>query len=368
MLALSVLDQSIACAGRGEDDALRDTLDIAATCERLGFRRFWVSEHHGLPTIVGTAPRDTAGGDRSAHFAHSNRQCRRDAAPLLGVQGRRAVPRAGRPGTRSHRSGRRPSARQRHAGGAVAQSAGRAGRRQLPGAGRGPRGLVPRDPAPGARSRTPWPVWPVWPARTVRGRTHRCARRRSGFWAAPTTAPSWPRTWACPMPLPTSSWTGKVWSRRWRFIAAFTAPVPGILVRRRRSASGRWRQTATNRPDTSRAAVSAGAWTASRAAWGPCRHRNRSASMPWRSNSWAGMRRRALVGNAAQVAQGLRHLAAELSLDEIVINTWAHDPAVRRHSYALRPRRAFESSAPTHAESRQATCWWHPAPSCPPAR
>jgi luciferase family oxidoreductase group 1 len=56
MLALSVLDQSIACAGRGEDDALRDTLDIAATCERLGFRRFWVSEHHGLPTIVGTAP------------------------------------------------------------------------------------------------------------------------------------------------------------------------------------------------------------------------------------------------------------------------------------------------------------------------
>ena len=28
-------------------------------------------------------------------------------------------------------------------------------------------------------------------------------------------------------------------------------------------------------------------------------------------------------------------LAAALELDELVINTWAHDPAVRRRSYAL---------------------------------
>ena len=55
-LRLSVLDQSVACAGRGEDDAIRDTLDLAQQCERLGYRRFWLSEHHGLPTIVGSAP------------------------------------------------------------------------------------------------------------------------------------------------------------------------------------------------------------------------------------------------------------------------------------------------------------------------
>jgi luciferase family oxidoreductase group 1 len=47
------------------------------------------------------------------------------------------------------------------------------------------------------------------------------------------------------------------------------------------------------------------------------------------------LRRRALVGTAEQVAQGLSRLADELGLAEIVINTWAHDPAVRRHSYAL---------------------------------
>jgi alkanesulfonate monooxygenase SsuD/methylene tetrahydromethanopterin reductase-like flavin-dependent oxidoreductase (luciferase family) len=49
----------------------------------------------------------------------------------------------------------------------------------------------------------------------------------------------------------------------------------------------------------------------------------------------APMRRRSLVGSAAQVAQQMRALAAELQLDELVVNTWAHDPAVRRRSYAL---------------------------------
>ena len=34
----------------------------------------------------------------------------------------------------------------------------------------------------------------------------------------------------------------------------------------------------------------------------------------------------------------LRALAAELQLDELVVNTWAHDPEVRRRSYALLAR------------------------------
>jgi alkanesulfonate monooxygenase SsuD/methylene tetrahydromethanopterin reductase-like flavin-dependent oxidoreductase (luciferase family) len=55
-LALSVLDQSVSLAGSSEDAAIRDTLEFAVHCESLGYRRFWVSEHHGLATIVGTAP------------------------------------------------------------------------------------------------------------------------------------------------------------------------------------------------------------------------------------------------------------------------------------------------------------------------
>src|SRR5689334_13898092 len=55
-LRLSVLDQSVACAGRGQDAAIRQTVELAEHCERLGYERFWLSEHHSLPTIVGTAP------------------------------------------------------------------------------------------------------------------------------------------------------------------------------------------------------------------------------------------------------------------------------------------------------------------------
>ena len=55
-MKLSVLDQSISLAGHGEDEAIRDTLDLAVHCETLGYERFWLSEHHRLSTIVGTAP------------------------------------------------------------------------------------------------------------------------------------------------------------------------------------------------------------------------------------------------------------------------------------------------------------------------
>ncbi|MEO6408153.1 MAG: LLM class flavin-dependent oxidoreductase, partial [Burkholderiaceae bacterium] len=47
------------------------------------------------------------------------------------------------------------------------------------------------------------------------------------------------------------------------------------------------------------------------------------------------MRRKAIVGTGAEVALMIRELATRLELDEIVVNTWAHSPAVRRHSYAL---------------------------------
>jgi luciferase family oxidoreductase group 1 len=53
---LSVLDQSIAVSGRPQDQSIRNTVSLAKHCEALGYERFWVSEHHNHPTIVGTAP------------------------------------------------------------------------------------------------------------------------------------------------------------------------------------------------------------------------------------------------------------------------------------------------------------------------
>ncbi|HWB44370.1 MAG TPA: LLM class flavin-dependent oxidoreductase [Hyphomicrobiaceae bacterium] len=55
-LRLSVLDQSIAVAGRPHGVSIRDTIALARVCEELGYHRFWLSEHHSNDTIVGTAP------------------------------------------------------------------------------------------------------------------------------------------------------------------------------------------------------------------------------------------------------------------------------------------------------------------------
>ena len=53
---LSVLDQTIAAAGQPSHVAVHNTVALAQHCERLGYARFWVSEHHNHPTILGTAP------------------------------------------------------------------------------------------------------------------------------------------------------------------------------------------------------------------------------------------------------------------------------------------------------------------------
>jgi luciferase family oxidoreductase group 1 len=55
-LKLSILDQSVAASGRGQDAAIRQTLELAQMAEAWGYARFWVSEHHSHPSIVGTAP------------------------------------------------------------------------------------------------------------------------------------------------------------------------------------------------------------------------------------------------------------------------------------------------------------------------
>jgi luciferase family oxidoreductase group 1 len=53
---LSVLDQSVAVTGATQDTSIRETLALAQHCEALGYHRFWVSEHHSHPSIVGSAP------------------------------------------------------------------------------------------------------------------------------------------------------------------------------------------------------------------------------------------------------------------------------------------------------------------------
>ncbi len=55
-LTLSVLDQSPVRRGGNAALALRETVELAKIAERLGYRRFWVSEHHNSAGFAGTAP------------------------------------------------------------------------------------------------------------------------------------------------------------------------------------------------------------------------------------------------------------------------------------------------------------------------
>ncbi len=52
----SVLDRSRTREGHTAPEALRDTVSLAREVERLGYHRFWVSEHHGVPGVAGSAP------------------------------------------------------------------------------------------------------------------------------------------------------------------------------------------------------------------------------------------------------------------------------------------------------------------------
>ncbi|MFH0520753.1 LLM class flavin-dependent oxidoreductase [Streptomyces sp. M41] len=52
----SVLDRSRTREGHPVGEALRDTVRLAQETEALGYHRFWVSEHHGVPGVAGSAP------------------------------------------------------------------------------------------------------------------------------------------------------------------------------------------------------------------------------------------------------------------------------------------------------------------------
>jgi luciferase family oxidoreductase group 1 len=55
MIPLSVLDLAPIVEGGDAAGAFRSSLDLARHAERLGYRRFWLAEHHGMPGIASAA-------------------------------------------------------------------------------------------------------------------------------------------------------------------------------------------------------------------------------------------------------------------------------------------------------------------------
>ena len=55
-LRLSVLDQSPVSEGSTGGGALRNSVDLARFTEHIGYRRYWVAEHHGTPMLACASP------------------------------------------------------------------------------------------------------------------------------------------------------------------------------------------------------------------------------------------------------------------------------------------------------------------------
>jgi luciferase family oxidoreductase group 1 len=54
--SLSILDKSPIAEGSSAHDALRFTVRLAQRAEALGYRRYWIAEHHGAAGLASSAP------------------------------------------------------------------------------------------------------------------------------------------------------------------------------------------------------------------------------------------------------------------------------------------------------------------------
>jgi len=53
---LAVLDLSVINDGQTSSEALQTTAALAQAADRLGYERFWVAEHHNMPSVACTSP------------------------------------------------------------------------------------------------------------------------------------------------------------------------------------------------------------------------------------------------------------------------------------------------------------------------
>ncbi len=78
MVPLSVLDLSPIIQGGDAAAALRNSVDLARHAEALGYRRFWLAEHHNMPGIASAATSVVIG-----HVAGATRTIRLGAGGIM---------------------------------------------------------------------------------------------------------------------------------------------------------------------------------------------------------------------------------------------------------------------------------------------
>lgn len=327
MIRLSVLDQSVAVTGRSEDASIRETLALAQHCEALGYHRFWVSEHHSHPTIVGSAPEVLM-----AAIAATTQRIRIGSAGVmlphysaLKVAEQFRVLEALAPGRIDLGVGRAPG------------SDGRTAQLLNPNA-RHAADDFPRQ----VRELQAW----------VSGVDLPEGHPGHGVTANPT-GPGAPTLWM----LGSSNYGAQLaahdglpyafayfitdgqgadealamYRALYRPSAQHPEPQPALCV---------WALAADTEDQAWQLFSSRERWKIDRhqGALGPLQSPAEVAQRPYNAaeqDQAERLRSSALVGTAAQVADKLRALSQALQVEELVLITWTHDPVARRRSYEL---------------------------------
>ena len=326
-MLLSVLDQSITVAGRQQDASIRETLAMARRCEELGYHRYWVSEHHNLESIAGSAPEILI-----AAIAATTERIRVGSAGVL-------LP---------HYSALKV-AEQFRVLEAIAP-----GRIDL-GIGR----------APGGDMKTALALNPDWPGGAdrfagqmedllawVRGRPLPVDHRFHGVRALPE-GPTWPEVWmlgstgdgaalAALYGLPfclahfinegrDAAEAFELYRRKYQPNADNPRPYASACV---------WALAAETEKEARHLFQTREHWRLRRdqGIFGPLISPEEAAAEPRSAREEVyleTLREEALIGTAAQVGKRLRAMAEEWQLDELAIVTWTYNPAARSRSYAL---------------------------------
>jgi luciferase family oxidoreductase group 1 len=337
-MKLSVLDQSPASEGSSEERAIHDSLVLARDCDSLGYERFWLSEHHNMASVVGTAPEILA-----AAIAATTRRIRVGSAGVmlphysaLKVAEQFRVLEAIAPGRIDLGVGRAP----------------------------GSDGLTARALNPYSNAEDfPRQVQELqhWVSNIALPEAHPLR----GITAHPTGTTS-PQLWilgSSGYGAQLAGYLGLPYAFAYFFADGAGVDEALALYRRHFRPSARcaapyaticvWALAADTRDEALRLLTAREHWRVGfeKGQRMPLVSPEAAAAYPYapaERHLLEKQRAAALVGTAAEVSDRLQELARTLQLQEIVINTWTFDPEARRRSYALLADAfALRSGAPT---------------------
>jgi luciferase family oxidoreductase group 1 len=324
-MKLSILDQSVAASGRTQAQAMVQTLELAALAENLGYHRFWVSEHHSHPGIVGTAPEVLL-----AALAMRTRRIRLGSAGVM-------LP---------HYSALKVAEQFR------VLDALAPGRIDL-GVGRAPGsdGRTAQLLNPDRYAAENFPQQVIDLCTWVTGATPAPGHPGHGVWACPS-GPTQPDVW-----MLGSSDYGAQLAAHLGLPYAFAYFItdgqgaeqalqlyrqnfrPGVARSQPQAVVCVWALVADTEQQAWQVFQSRARWRLDRESGrlGPLLPPEEAlrALSPEQESALERLKSSALVGTAPQVAEQLQALAGRLGVDELAVITWTHDPRAQRRSFEL---------------------------------